>query len=455
MFCTTERVVWWRSHEEKEDAEEHRSDAPGTSQVAEINSKTCKRQWNLLGRVANGPRAAQFPQLAEMFRGDNNSKLKALKLYMDANEDLGQCESQITVQKTHMETFNHKRKWLTIKQMKEAGFSETFGCNFVLYCFAKLQCLHILCFDSWHFAATRKKIQACVARGGMADPDAPLDDESTRYRASLEMEEDEKFQNKTSLTTKGVVSNADAFSVFRQGNPQAAATVMSADPMALVRQQLALQAPAAPAAPPAAAPARGGAGSVLAQEMSNQLGWILLCVNFSRSACQARLSRSQKRRLKQFHRCLKSRWRARQSKTRRYSYVLSLLLWIGKRWCHQLDSVHDHSFRQRSQKRAQCPAKPQAWLRRSQQSAWGKRCHDQAHRKPHCPLQQASFLLMTFWYRTEVSQTLQDPAGHWGSRLCAHIEEDPSWCWYLRFKFKDQRSCLYEHCLGARIWHMV
>ena len=120
----------------------------GTSQVAEINSKTCKRQWNLLGRVANGPRAAQFPQLAEMFRGDNNSKLKALKLYMDANEDLGQCESQITVQKTHMETFNHKRKWLTIKQMKEAGFSETFGCNFVLYCFAKLQCLHILCFDS-------------------------------------------------------------------------------------------------------------------------------------------------------------------------------------------------------------------------------------------------------------------------------------------------------------------
>lgn len=256
------------------DAEEHRSEAPGTSEIAEINSKTCKRQWNLLGRVAAGPRAAQFPQLAEMFRGDNNSKLKALKLYMDANEDLGQCESQITIQKAHMETFSHKRKWMTIKQMKEAGFSETFGCNFVLYCcFAELQCLHLLCFHSWNFAATRKKIQACVARGGMADPDAPLDDESTRYRASLEMEEDEKFQSKTSLTTRGAVSNADAFKAFGQGDPQPAAPVMSADPMALVRQQLALQAQTTPAAP-VAAPVRAGAGSILLREIKNQLGWI-------------------------------------------------------------------------------------------------------------------------------------------------------------------------------------
>ena len=106
----------------------------------------------------------------------------------------------------------------------------------------------------------------------MADPDAPLDDESTRYRASLEMEEDEKFQNKSSLTTRGAVSNADAFTVFRQGDPKAAANVMSADPMALVQQQLALQAPAAPAAPASAPPARAGAGSVLAWEINNQLG---------------------------------------------------------------------------------------------------------------------------------------------------------------------------------------
>ena len=122
-------------------AEDQQSDVGGGSLALELNSKTCKRQWNLLGRVANGPRAAQFPQLAEMFRGDNNSKLNALKLYMEANEDLGQCESQITVQKTHMETFSHKRKWLTIKQMRAEGFSETFGYYFLIYSFGDLQCL--------------------------------------------------------------------------------------------------------------------------------------------------------------------------------------------------------------------------------------------------------------------------------------------------------------------------
>lgn len=98
----------------------------------------------------------------------------------------------------------------------------------------------------------------------MADPDAPLDEESTRYRASLAMEEDESFKNETSASTTGAVRNADAFNVFRQSNPMAAANVVSADPMALVRQQLALPAPAAApaAAPPAVAPARAGGATL-------------------------------------------------------------------------------------------------------------------------------------------------------------------------------------------------
>ena len=56
-------------------------------------------------------------------------------------------------------------------------------------------------------------------------------------------------------------------------------------------------------------------------------------MTFSSSPCQVNLKRRQKQRVKQLRRCLKLRWRERQSKTRRHLYVLSLLLWILTSHC--------------------------------------------------------------------------------------------------------------------------
>ena len=95
----------------------------------EPNSSSHKKQWNALTRVSTGPRATQFPQISQMFQGDKASKLQALKLYLEQGENLHHCESAITVQKRYKDSLNHNRRWMTVKQMKEAGFSEWLGGN--------------------------------------------------------------------------------------------------------------------------------------------------------------------------------------------------------------------------------------------------------------------------------------------------------------------------------------
>ena len=97
--------------------------------ASDPTSSTHKKQWNTLTRVSAGPRASQFPQISQMFQGDKASKLQALKLYLEQDENLEQCESAITVQKRYKDSLNHNRRWMTVKQMKEAGCSEWPGGN--------------------------------------------------------------------------------------------------------------------------------------------------------------------------------------------------------------------------------------------------------------------------------------------------------------------------------------
>ena len=113
------------------------------------SSSSHKKQWNVLTRVSSGPRATQFPQISALFQGDKASKLQALKLYLEQGENLEQCETAIMVQKRYKDSLNHNRRWMTVKQMKEAGCSEWLGrkkfiemavylCNFYLSPFSLL-----------------------------------------------------------------------------------------------------------------------------------------------------------------------------------------------------------------------------------------------------------------------------------------------------------------------------
>ena len=97
----------------------------------------------------------------------------------------------------------------------------------------------------------RKKIAACVARGGMPDEDAPNDPESTRYRCSLQIDQTDTVENESAATLKGDVLAEDAMRAFKGIDPMLAQAQSSkaADPLALVREQLASYTPVSEQAP--------------------------------------------------------------------------------------------------------------------------------------------------------------------------------------------------------------
>lgn len=98
----------------------------------EFNSSNFGKQWKLLDRVARGPRAKNFPTIADLWRGDGASKQRALKMYLESSESLQSAESRLHVEKSHAEKITYKKAWLTIAQMKEHGMSEKLVCIFFI-----------------------------------------------------------------------------------------------------------------------------------------------------------------------------------------------------------------------------------------------------------------------------------------------------------------------------------
>ena len=110
------------------------------------------------------------------------------------------------------------------------------------------------------YRSGRAKIKACVARGGVADRDAPNDPASTRYRCSLDMEEDETFESSMQVHMQAGIDPGHAFRAIEA--PTAPQQVLGAqvsipDPLAMVAEQLqslnqsGSSAPATPAGTPA------------------------------------------------------------------------------------------------------------------------------------------------------------------------------------------------------------
>eukprot|EP00435_Cladocopium_sp_Y103_P040775 s3758_g11.t1 len=208
-------------------------------------SKTHKRQWNLLERVANGPRAAAHPELAKMWSGTTDDKRRALQSFLNNDENLAATEASIVVKRRKIDAMNHSRQWLTIRQMHEQKFSELlesislpFSLLTYLCKFHAIQDCHACGMRAcMAMSSLRAKIKAVVSKGGQADPDAPNDPESVRYRCSVALEENEKWENEAELTIQSQVDPRGAANLMQLGDP-VISTVTAADPMALVRDQL-------------------------------------------------------------------------------------------------------------------------------------------------------------------------------------------------------------------------
>ena len=94
-----------------------------------ITSTTHKRQFMTLQRVVSGPRAASFPEINKMFgSGNKMDRLRVLKAFVQNGENLDALESSFRSNRTHSETTRTTRCLMTIREMREAGFSECLGC---------------------------------------------------------------------------------------------------------------------------------------------------------------------------------------------------------------------------------------------------------------------------------------------------------------------------------------
>lgn len=91
-----------------------------------------------------------------------------------------------------------------------------------------------------------------VARGGRPDPDCPNDVESIQYRVHVSLEEDETWEQEHEMRIQSRMDPHGAAALMGQNDP-VVTTTRAADPMQLVRDQLAVLDQAVPAA--AAVPA--------------------------------------------------------------------------------------------------------------------------------------------------------------------------------------------------------
>lgn len=87
-------------------------------------SKTNKRQWNLLERVATGPRAKAHPSLTALWNGSSEDKRRALYQYLQNEENLAATEAAMLVTRRKTDSMTQNRRWMTLKQMHDEKFSE-------------------------------------------------------------------------------------------------------------------------------------------------------------------------------------------------------------------------------------------------------------------------------------------------------------------------------------------
>ena len=216
------------------------------TEAIQVTSTTHKKQWNLLTRVAAGPRATEFPEVSRLFSGNKQEKLQALRLLVKNGDNLQGGEASVKIQKQHLAKTTSCRRLMTIAQMQQEGCSERLVCKYFQHSRIFFNSGFVLAF----LFLPRMKIAACVARGGMDDPDCPHDQASRRYWCYLGG--DETQEDSTSTTLQANITASSAATGLAVQAPQPVLQLPASDPLAMVRQQLQQ---AQPAASPTEAPA--------------------------------------------------------------------------------------------------------------------------------------------------------------------------------------------------------
>ena len=98
----------------------------------DCTSTNFKKEWLLLGRVAAGPRATEFPQIAKAFgSGTKAEQRDVLKRYLQHGGNLDAIETSFTVERSHEGEHEGTKELLTIDGMRKRGCSERLGSRHV------------------------------------------------------------------------------------------------------------------------------------------------------------------------------------------------------------------------------------------------------------------------------------------------------------------------------------
>eukprot|EP00435_Cladocopium_sp_Y103_P048868 s2440_g14.t1 len=87
-----------------------------------VTSTTHRKQFMALQRVVQGPRAGAFPEITRLFgSGTKAERLNVLRSYVQNGEHLQAVESAFRASRTHSETLRTTRRLMTIREMQQAG----------------------------------------------------------------------------------------------------------------------------------------------------------------------------------------------------------------------------------------------------------------------------------------------------------------------------------------------
>ena len=89
-----------------------------------VNSTNYRREYHVLKRIAEGPRAVEFPNIAKLFLGTNAEQKQVLKAFLLNGGNLDAVEAHVTAETTHLHEVEGVRELLTIDGMRKAGCSE-------------------------------------------------------------------------------------------------------------------------------------------------------------------------------------------------------------------------------------------------------------------------------------------------------------------------------------------
>lgn len=112
-----------------------------------ITSTTHRREWATLTRVASGPRAESFPELSRLFNGTKADKLRVLREFVTSGCNLEAVEANVVATRAHRERLQRTRKLMTVREMREAHFTEVSWMN-CLNLLNQMNLLHHYLFKS-------------------------------------------------------------------------------------------------------------------------------------------------------------------------------------------------------------------------------------------------------------------------------------------------------------------